>query len=444
MPNAYLQRASFKGVTFEVTGSTITAGRRVVLHEYPYRDQPYAEDLGRRARTIAIQAFIFGSNARQQSERLIAAIEAEGAGTLIHPLYGSMTCIAVDGTQVETELFEDYVSVSFTLTEVGSLTFPSTASAADFLARLSADALQSLANEGLQSAMSGLKDTGADLGAVYDAARNACSECVSAVEDSVYASLWSLEDELAELTAAQETVITDPAAYAQTVQTALGLARRANTVTDWREVSCQAASLSMEDVFKPESVQADIAAAEAAALLRSRARAVRSANEPALLAAYTGPTVSTATTEAKNKAASGVRALYRLQILAQAIGASTLVSTALDRRDEQAAAMVIAPRRDVAQVRDLVIAAVDAECALQTDHAVLGLLYDARVRVWTDLSRRADQINQVQTVELPRALPSLVVAYNLYADASREGEIVDRNAVANPLFCSGSLEVKAE
>ncbi len=440
MPNAYMQRASFKGINFEVTGSTITAGRRVVLHEYPYRDQPFAEDLGRRARTIAIQAFIFGSNARQQSERLTAAIEAEGAGTLIHPLYGSMTCIAVDGTQVQTELFEDYVSVSFTLTEVGSLTFPSAASAADYLARLSADALQTLACSGLESAMSGLEDSGADLGAVYDAARSACSECLAAVEASVYADLWSLEDELAALSAAQETVITDPAAYAQTVQTALGLAVRANTVTDWREVSCQAASLSMENVFKPESVQADIAKAEAAAL-RSRVRAGTAADAPALLAAYTGPTVSTATTEAKNKAASGVRALYRLQILAQAVGASTMVGTAQDRRDEQAAVLVIAPRRDVAQVRDLLIAAIDAECALQTDHAVLGLLYDARVRVWTDLSQRADQISRVQTVELPRALPSLVAAYNLYGDASREGEIVDRNAVENPLFCSGSLEV---
>ena len=42
-----LRPASFRGVPFLVDESHVVIGRRVVLHEYPLRDKPYAEDLGK-------------------------------------------------------------------------------------------------------------------------------------------------------------------------------------------------------------------------------------------------------------------------------------------------------------------------------------------------------------------------------------------------------------
>ena len=47
-----LQKASFRGVPFEVTSASLTAGRRTVVHEYPQRDKPYVEDLGRASRKL--------------------------------------------------------------------------------------------------------------------------------------------------------------------------------------------------------------------------------------------------------------------------------------------------------------------------------------------------------------------------------------------------------
>ena len=54
--------ASFRGVPFEVSSGSLKGGRRTVVHEYPQRDKPYVEDLGKAARQITIEAFFVGDN----------------------------------------------------------------------------------------------------------------------------------------------------------------------------------------------------------------------------------------------------------------------------------------------------------------------------------------------------------------------------------------------
>ena len=45
--------ASFRGAAFRVEShSAEAAGRRAAVHQYPGRDTPYAEDLGRRVSEI--------------------------------------------------------------------------------------------------------------------------------------------------------------------------------------------------------------------------------------------------------------------------------------------------------------------------------------------------------------------------------------------------------
>ena len=45
-----LNQASFRGVPFAVYGGDARFGRRLALHEYPGRDKPYIEDMGRSTR----------------------------------------------------------------------------------------------------------------------------------------------------------------------------------------------------------------------------------------------------------------------------------------------------------------------------------------------------------------------------------------------------------
>ena len=57
-----LEKASFKKQPFFVTSHSFSTGRRIVLHEFPYHDKPYIEDLGRKSRTFNIEGFILGDN----------------------------------------------------------------------------------------------------------------------------------------------------------------------------------------------------------------------------------------------------------------------------------------------------------------------------------------------------------------------------------------------
>lgn len=126
-----LQPASFRGVPFAVTLGDGRFGRRLAAHEYPFRDKPWAEDLGRRARKIGLQGFLVedsriygGGSVIDQRERLIAAAETEGPGTLVHPSLGRLTVSVAELGIVERWDQGRYFELQFSLIESGDRLFP--------------------------------------------------------------------------------------------------------------------------------------------------------------------------------------------------------------------------------------------------------------------------------------------------------------------------------
>ena len=120
-----LQKASFRGVPFYVEASETQAGRRVVLHEFPLREKPYAEDLGKKAQTFRVTAFVLGDEYFDQRDALIEAIEKPGAGQLIHPYLGAKTVTITDQVTI-TESAEEGGIARFALTfvEAGEKAYP--------------------------------------------------------------------------------------------------------------------------------------------------------------------------------------------------------------------------------------------------------------------------------------------------------------------------------
>ncbi|ENH2935661.1 DNA circularization N-terminal domain-containing protein, partial [Salmonella enterica] len=120
-----LRDASFRGVPFSVEDDESTFGRRVQVHEYPNRDKPWTEDLGRATRRLTINAYLVGDDYADRRDRLIGAIETAGPGTLVHPQYGEMQG-SIDGqvriTHSSTE--GRMCRVSFQFVESGELSFP--------------------------------------------------------------------------------------------------------------------------------------------------------------------------------------------------------------------------------------------------------------------------------------------------------------------------------
>ena len=86
-----LRTAMFRQAAFHVEIMAQGSGRRIALHEYPKRDDPYAEDMGRRAKTHDITGYLIendprlGVDYRRARNDLILACEAEGPGLLILP-----------------------------------------------------------------------------------------------------------------------------------------------------------------------------------------------------------------------------------------------------------------------------------------------------------------------------------------------------------------------
>jgi prophage DNA circulation protein len=95
-----LQPASYNGVQFHVDVGARASGRRIALHEFPKKDKPYSEDMGRKARRFTIAAYVIGPDFEDQRDALIEQFEAEGNGRLVLPTSTDEKLVVVDGYSV--------------------------------------------------------------------------------------------------------------------------------------------------------------------------------------------------------------------------------------------------------------------------------------------------------------------------------------------------------
>lgn len=91
-----LRPGSFRGVPFFVDRHEGEGGRRVHLHEFAFRDEGFAEDLGKANPAFSVQAYVVGADYDQTRDRLIDAGNAVGPGTLVHPYYGEVLVACPD------------------------------------------------------------------------------------------------------------------------------------------------------------------------------------------------------------------------------------------------------------------------------------------------------------------------------------------------------------
>lgn len=122
-----LRTASFRGVRFHIEQGTIAAGRRLARHEYPQRDVPYLEDMGRRAREYKVEAYVIGADYMAARDDLLAAIEEAGAGQLVHPWHGTLNVTVSDCQLTESTQHGGSAKFSITFVEAGKQQEPTTA-----------------------------------------------------------------------------------------------------------------------------------------------------------------------------------------------------------------------------------------------------------------------------------------------------------------------------
>lgn len=159
---ASLLPASYNGVPFFVLDETLAAGRRVALHQYPFRDTPWAEDLGRSARHFRFSAFLIGDDVLAQRDRLLDAIEAKGPGRLVHP-----TLRRPQQVQIEIVEFAErwdkgrVVELRLEAVEAGQVLYPTTGADTQGMVGTAAGSSDSAAGSQFSDNAAGLTTLGA-------------------------------------------------------------------------------------------------------------------------------------------------------------------------------------------------------------------------------------------------------------------------------------------
>ena len=117
--------ASFRGVAFGVNDTEAPiAGRRLAVHEYPGRDEPFVEDLGRRTKRWEIEAFVVGDEYADARDALIEACDMPGPGELVHPYLGSLQVACTACSLVERTREGRMARFTLSFVEAGENQYP--------------------------------------------------------------------------------------------------------------------------------------------------------------------------------------------------------------------------------------------------------------------------------------------------------------------------------
>lgn len=387
------QKASFRGVEFRFRSAAATLGRRNVVHSYPGRDDPYVEDMGRKAREFTIEAFVLGDNYIAWRDKLETACEQAGPGELVHPTRGRMQVALQDCRPSESIDAGGLASYSLTFIEAGSNRFPTV--------RTDTPLLVSGAADTAISAVSGdfakrFKITGFPAFVGTSALSNVTA-AIGAIRGTIFSCvpdmgvLPAFMSELNSMLGAAESLLGTPADLASRFSAQIG---------------------ALNGLLSPSAARPATAS----------------------LSGF-GATLLPVPATTPSRVQQGVN---------QAAVVSLVQRTALVESARAASQVTFASRNEALAVRDQLSDALQAQAETAPDNVYVALT-DLRVAMIKDIGTRAANLADLVEVTPRATVPAIVLAYRLYGDPSRDAEIVSRNRVQHPGFVPGGriLEVLA-
>jgi prophage DNA circulation protein len=387
-----LVAGSFRGVAFRTVDAEIKVGRRNVVNEYPQRDLPYADDLGRKARRFVVEAYVIGPNYFAERDALIEAFEAPGSGELIHPRYG-LRKVALDGevSIKESPQHGGTARISATFVEDASNTFPTS----------------------VENTVSKVEAT---TNAADEATQTAFAKDFSVQGPSVLAT--QSMNGVKGLTATVKGLL-------QTAQQVTSVQGLATIVGLTGGVTRNLAELIRTPVALVQSLRS-IYAQMVQELVRplaafSELQSVFANNTRSATVALSGSTL--ARSLANDTARADLQ--RRLALSNQA----RVLTVALANTD------VVATRDQAVALRDALVAQIDTELEVNDPPAdVATALTQMRAAVVRDVAARAEYLAKRAAYTPKAVLPALVLAHRIYQDATRADELVARNGVRHPAF----------
>jgi prophage DNA circulation protein len=400
---ALLRQASFRGASFHVEQGTAASGRRAALHEYPGRDIPYTEDLGRKQWQYSFTAYCVGTIYPFQRDMLLRACTQKGPGTLVHPSFGSKQVICTDCSVVEERQSGNYCSFSLSFVEAGQLQEPN--STTNTTAAVETSAASSIGST------------------LSDFAKSWGLDGLSSFIDGATADVNSFCDSVTSLTVAPVvgTALTVATAALQgnvgsLLSNAPALGGAVSAVTAAFGSSMAAAPvasgmLTLGSLFTSHTV----GAVDTGSFDTRRRRASAQDAAP--------PSTMTATRQQEALNAAAFQRLVRQLALVE-------VAYAVP-------GLILTSSQDAADLRATLTQAFDAaetaagNAGLDDSYADLVNLENA---VIADITQRMLQLPALTSYKFPQSPNALALAWRLYQDAERCDELVDRTNAVNPSF----------
>lgn len=412
MTTTYLE-ASFRDAVFLVESTSDEGGPRNIIHEFPGRQDAYAEPSGMFAKRFNVEAHLIGENFEAQLQALEAALDQPGAGRLNHPHRGTKY-VAVDGAyRVQRSTRElGMVRVSITFCEAGPAAEPRVTldTRADVQAKVLVTYLHVPGKNMASFSVRGPDFLSRAATAILAGPRGVTA-MLSRINNRINAAFGHVDDASRAITSFSQEVTT----LLNTAETlVLKFQNLVNAVLG-------AASAAGFDLSRGDKQ-------------RNRARVAAVMGYASALGTFgdTLPTVATPT-ETRQRQADIQAALVDLIETAGIVGSvNVLVDIPLDNTSQAGAVF--------GTLRDLFTRVLDR-----------GTLDDAGSQALRDLLASFQRYLRDTVAELPQlgrytpavTVPAVVLAYQLYQDSSRDEEILERNpSIEHPGFVAGGVELQ--
>jgi len=112
-----IRQASYKGVPFKFFWVEDEISRALVRHEYPHRPGADLEDQGRHPRVCTLPVVFFREDYPDGMNALLTAIEEDGSGEFIHPVFGAWHANVEAGRLRHVGDIHNYATMSLTFVE---------------------------------------------------------------------------------------------------------------------------------------------------------------------------------------------------------------------------------------------------------------------------------------------------------------------------------------
>ena len=425
-----LRPASFRGVAFEVESHSESGGRRIELHEYPLRDTPYAEDLGKKAGKWQIEAFLISrknSGYVERRDKLREALNASGPGTLIHPYLGELS-VSVDGYSLkETTREGGYCTFSISFVEAGQPVEPDVEkdTAANVLDK--AEAAKEAVTAGfLDEYMPLLEDLEGLAGKVPALLSEATAflgtplSILSRVQ-SAASSVLALPERLASRILGYLGTIRQLGGIATSglkmnALTALLGKKSAGTASPWLVTSNGVIAGIVGETSWPQAGDGSIGGGT---------------STPGGASGGGPPSPETPGVIASTVANRAETPLIDL------IVAGAVIEAAIESADAD-----YGTADDALASRDAVLEAIDEVQRANCSDAVFTALSELAVAVNEDLTTRGAELPKLGSATLSMSMPALAASYRLYGDVGQADAIVARNRIRHPGRVPGGVPLE--